>query len=141
MRYKPPPVAPAEAIHIREVYKRFGTPNDPVIALEGVTLTVAEDEFFTLLGPSGCGKTTLLRLLAGFEAPTEGDIFLFGEPLAGKPPHKRPVNTVFQHYALFPHMTVAQNVAFGLEMLGQSAAEVKRAVARSLELVQMTGFV
>lgn len=140
MRYKPPPVASAEAIHVREVRKIFGPVRDPVVALERVNLTVAEDEFFTLLGPSGCGKTTLLRLLAGFEAPTEGSILLFGEPLENLPPHKRPVNTVFQHYALFPHMTVAQNVAFGLEMLGRDAAEVKRAVAQSLELVQMADF-
>jgi spermidine/putrescine transport system ATP-binding protein len=140
MRHKPPPVASAEAIHVREVHKQFRSSREFVVALERVNLTVAEDEFFTLLGPSGCGKTTLLRLLAGFESPTEGEIFLFGEPLADKPPHKRPINTVFQHYALFPHMTVAQNVAFGLEMLGQGAAEVKRTVARSLELVQMTDF-
>ena len=124
------------AISIRSVHKAFG----PTVALEHVTLEVCAGEFFTLLGPSGCGKTTLLRLIAGFEQPTGGNIELFGEPMAALPPHKRPINTVFQHYALFPHLSVAQNVAFGLEMLGQAKRERAEAVGRALELVQMSGF-
>ena len=85
---------------------------------------IRKNEFFTLLGPSGCGKTTLLRLIAGFDHPTDGDILLEGEDIAPLPPYQRPVNTVFQTYALFPHMTVAQNIGFGLEMLGKPKAEI-----------------
>ena len=110
-----------------------------VHALRGVSLAIRDNEFFTLLGPSGCGKTTLLRLLAGFEQPTRGSLHLFGDDLARLPPHRRPVNTVFQQYALFPHLTVARNVSFGPEMLGWSRAEVDRAVADALALVQMAG--
>ena len=109
-------------------------------ALHDVSLDIVDGEFFTLLGPSGCGKTTLLRLVAGFESATRGAIRLFGERLDGLPPHRRPVNTVFQHYALFPHMTVAENVAFGLEMLGKDTSEIERAVADTLMLVRMSEF-
>ena len=111
--------------------------NSPVIALDDVSFTIVENEFFTLLGPSGCGKTTLLRLIAGFEHPTKGKISLGGEPINHLPPYRRPVNTVFQSYALFPHMTVWQNIAFGLEMLGKPRAEVEDTTRRMLALVRM----
>src|SRR6059036_1708844 len=108
------------AVEAKNVSKTFGAGPDAVVALDNVSVTIGENEFFTLLGPSGCGKTTLLRLIAGFDFPTEGEIRLYGEDIAPLPPFKRPVNTVFQNYALFPHMTVAQNIGFGLEMLGRS---------------------
>jgi spermidine/putrescine transport system ATP-binding protein len=106
-------------------------------ALDNVSVAIRENEFFTLLGPSGCGKTTLLRLIAGFEYPTEGAILLHGEDIAGLPPFKRPVNTVFQSYALFPHLTVAENIAFGLQMLGRPKDEIARRVSEMLKLVHM----
>ncbi len=121
------------AVEIRNVEKRFGS----VVALRNATLVINDNEFFTLLGPSGCGKTTLLRLIAGFEEVTSGEIFLYGDEIENLPPHQRPVNTVFQHYALFPHMTVAQNVAFGLTMKGVDAAETDRRVRSMLELVKL----
>src|SRR5690625_4372194 len=93
-----------------------------------------------MLGPSGCGKTTLLRVLAGFEAPTEGEVLLNGKPVAGIPPHRRPVNTAFQSYALFPHMTLEQNVAFGLENLGWDRARIRARVGEMLEQVHMSAF-
>ncbi len=117
--------------------KHFGQGPDAVRALDDVSVTIRENEFFTLLGPSGCGKTTLLRLIAGFELPTAGEILIEGEAVGHLPPYKRPVNTVFQSYALFPHMTVAENIAFGLEMLKQPAATVKARVAEMLELVKL----
>jgi spermidine/putrescine transport system ATP-binding protein len=107
-------------------------------ALDAVSLDILENEFFTLLGPSGCGKTTLLRLIAGFEQPTEGELQLDGVSLVGKLPFERPVNTVFQSYALFPHMTVAQNVAFGLEMQHQAPAQIKTTVDKMLALVRLS---
>ncbi|MFK7835693.1 MAG: ABC transporter ATP-binding protein [Sulfitobacter sp.] len=119
---------------LRKVYP--GQP--PVEALGGIEIDIQDNEFFTLLGPSGCGKTTLLRLIAGFEHPTSGTLEMFGESLLDAPPHKRQINTVFQNYALFPHMTVAQNIGFGLEMLGKPKAEVQRTVGEMMELVQMT---
>jgi spermidine/putrescine transport system ATP-binding protein len=125
------------AIDIRRVSKHFGFGQDVVRALDDVSLTIRENEFFTLLGPSGCGKTTLLRLIAGFEHPTEGRIILYGEDISPLPPYRRPVNTVFQNYALFPHLTVAQNVGFGLEMLGRPRGEVETTVANMLRLVRM----
>ncbi len=126
------------AIDVRNVSRVFkGTHQDEVRALDDVSVTIRENEFFTLLGPSGCGKTTLLRLIAGFDFPTAGQILLHGSDIANLPPFKRPVNTVFQNYALFPHMTVAQNVAFGLEMLGRPKAEVSSRVTEMLSLVQM----
>jgi spermidine/putrescine transport system ATP-binding protein len=121
------------------VRKVFGGGETQVAALDTVSLAIRENEFFTLLGPSGCGKTTLLRLIAGFDFPSEGEIRLYGEDIAPLPPFKRPVNTVFQSYALFPHMTVAQNIGFGLEMLGRPKDEVARNVARMLKLVRMEG--
>jgi len=108
------------------------------VALADASLEIQDNEFFTLLGPSGCGKTTLLRLIAGFEHPTSGALDMFGEDLLDLPPYKRPVNTVFQSYALFPHLTVAQNIGFGLEMLGRPKAEIKATVEEMMELVKMT---
>lgn len=123
------------AVEVREVVKKFGH----VTAVDHVSLKIQNGEFFSLLGPSGCGKTTTLRLIAGFEMPTSGQIFIGGEMQGHLPAHQRPVNTVFQHYALFPHMTVSQNVAFGLEMLKVSKAEVERRVGEALELVRLQG--
>jgi spermidine/putrescine transport system ATP-binding protein len=126
------------AIEAKDVTKIFqGAGQDSVTALDRVSVTIRENEFFTLLGPSGCGKTTLLRLIAGFDFPTEGEILLYGEDIAPLPPYKRPVNTVFQSYALFPHMTVGQNVGFGLEMLGKPRAEIEARVNQMLKLVRM----
>jgi spermidine/putrescine transport system ATP-binding protein len=128
----------AIAIDVRGVSKVFvSTKGDGFKALDGVSVSIRENEFFTLLGPSGCGKTTLLRLIAGFEFPTEGQILLHGEDIAVLPPYKRPVNTVFQSYALFPHMTVGQNVGFGLEMQGRPKAEIDARIAEMLKLVRM----
>ncbi len=126
------------AIDARGVSKVFkGAGQDEVRALDHVSVAILENEFFTLLGPSGCGKTTLLRLIAGFDFPTEGEILLYGEDIAMLPPFKRPVNTVFQNYALFPHMTVAQNIGFGLQMLGRARHEISARVTEMLKLVRM----
>ncbi len=124
-------------IQLREVVKCFAA---DIRALDAVSLTVRENEFFTLLGPSGCGKTTLLRIIAGFEFPDSGAVLLDGADISGAPPEKRPVNTVFQNYALFPHMTVLENVAFGLEMCGASRAAAAREAQKMLELVMLDGF-
>ena len=118
------------------VTKRFGT----FVAVDNLTLDIYEREFHALLGPSGCGKTTLLRMLAGFEEPTEGAIWLDGKPLSGVPPHKRPVNMMFQSYALFPHMTVEENIAFGLKQDGMPKAEIEARVAEMLKLVKLEQF-
>ena len=125
-----------EAIDIQNVVKIYKGDTD-VFALNDVSLKIQNNEFFTLLGPSGCGKTTLLRLIAGFEHPTKGSILLNEKDISFLPPNKRPVNTVFQNYALFPHMTVGGNIAFGLEMMGMSKLEVKKTVDEMLELVKM----
>ena len=109
----------APAVRFVNVSRRFGS----VRAVDGVTLDIAEGEFFAMLGPSGSGKTTCLRLIAGFEQPDEGHIEIFGETAEGVPPYKRNVNTVFQDYALFPHMTVGENVAYGLKIKGVGSAE------------------
>jgi spermidine/putrescine transport system ATP-binding protein len=119
------------------VTKIFGAGADAVRALDDVSVEIRENEFYTLLGPSGCGKTTLLRLIAGFDHPTRGQILLGGQDIGHLPPFRRPVNTVFQSYALFPHLTVGQNIGFGLEMLGKSKAEVEDTVDRMLKLVRM----
>jgi spermidine/putrescine transport system ATP-binding protein len=124
------------AVSLRGIWKSFG--GTPVV--KDVSLDVEAGEFLTFLGPSGCGKTTLLRLIAGFERPDTGTVSISGRDVAGLPPYERPVNTVFQHYALFPHRTVAGNVAFGLEMNGTPAAEVERRVASGLEMVRLPGF-
>jgi spermidine/putrescine transport system ATP-binding protein len=123
------------AVSIEGVRKTYGD----VVALDRVSLDVQPGEFLTLLGPSGCGKTTLLRLLAGFEAPEEGRLLISGRDVGGLPPYERPVNTVFQHYALFPHRTVAGNVAFGLEARGLPRAEIDGRVARALDMVRLGG--
>ncbi|HVO02467.1 MAG TPA: ABC transporter ATP-binding protein, partial [Candidatus Cybelea sp.] len=114
-----------------------GVGQDTVVALDDVSVTIGQNEFFTLLGPSGCGKTTLLRLIAGFEMPTAGSILLEGQEVGHLPPFRRPVNTVFQSYALFPHLTVADNIGFGLKMLGRKRAEREAQVSAMLKLVQM----
>src|SRR5881394_1494633 len=116
--------------------KRFAE----VTAVDGIDLQVAAGEFFSLLGPSGCGKTTTLRLIAGFEQPTAGRILLDGADMAQVPPHRRRVNTVFQSYALFPHLNVRDNVAFGLRFREVAKAERHRLVADALALVQLEGF-
>ena len=129
----------ASAVEAKNVTKVFGAGGDGVRALDEVSVTIRQNEFFTLLGPSGCGKTTLLRLIAGFEMPTAGSILLEGQEVAHLPPFKRPVNTVFQSYALFPHLSVAENIGFGLEMLGKSKDDNKRRCDEMLALVKMTG--
>jgi len=125
------------AIHAQRMTKIFGSGKDQVIALDDVSLSIQENEFFTLLGPSGCGKTTLLRLIAGFDHPTAGLIKLQGKDISHLPPYRRSVNTVFQSYALFPHMTVAKNISFGLEMLGKPKSAIADTVDRMLALVKM----
>ncbi len=124
------------AVDIQSATKRFGE----FTALDQVSLGVKDNEFFTLLGPSGCGKTTLLRVIAGFEDLTEGAVLLFGEDISKLPPNKRPVNTVFQQYALFPHMNVTQNVMFGLLRLGVEESAARKRTADVLDLVQLTAF-
>ena len=125
------------AVAIRNVSKSFGRGTVAVKVLDRVSAEVGEREFFTLLGPSGCGKTTLLRLIAGFEEITEGEIAIEGRRVNDLPPFHRPVNTVFQSYALFPHLTVAQNVAFALEMQGLPRADCTRRAGEALEMVRM----
>jgi len=122
------------SVEIVDVTKRFGS----TVAVDDVTIEVLPGEFLSLLGPSGCGKTTTLRLLAGFEQPDEGFIRISGEYVQGVPPYRRDVNTVFQHYALFPHMTVAENVAYGLRQKRTRKADVGRRVGEALEMVKMT---
>ncbi|TAG21780.1 MAG: ABC transporter ATP-binding protein [Rhodobacterales bacterium] len=124
------------AVEIRDAVKSYG----PVTALHGVSLAIADNEFFTLLGPSGCGKTTLLRLIAGFETITSGEIRLFGQDIARLEPNHRPVNTVFQNYALFPHLTVLENVAFGLKMQGVDAPTRSSRAGKMLEMVHLSQF-
>lgn len=129
------------AIEMQNVYKRFPNPSGgEVVAVNNVSLQIKDGEFFSLLGPSGCGKTTSLRMIAGFELPTEGEIFVHGKPIGQTPPYKRPVNTVFQNYALFPHMTIGQNVAFGLEMDKVSKDEIASRVTKALEMVRLPGY-
>jgi spermidine/putrescine transport system ATP-binding protein len=123
-------------IQLEELTKAF----DGVTAVDGIDLHMPPGEFFTMLGPSGCGKTTTLRMIAGFERPTSGRIMLDGTDVARVPPHKRNVNTVFQSYALFPHLDVAGNVAFGLKYQKLSKADQSRRVGEALELVNLTGF-
>ena len=120
-------------IEIRDVAKSYG----PVPALAGVSLDIRENEFFALLGPSGCGKTTLLRILAGFETPDRGTVALDGKDLIAVSANRRPVNMMFQSYALFPHMTVEGNVSYGLEMEGVKGGELERRVAEALAMVQL----
>lgn len=127
----------ANAVSIRGVSKSFGRGATAFRVLDGVSAEIGQREFFTLLGPSGCGKTTLLRLIAGFEEAGAGDILIDGQRVNDLPPFRRPVNTVFQNYALFPHLTVARNVAFALEMQGLTRAETARRTGEVLEMVRM----
>ncbi len=123
-------------IEFCNVTKRFGN----VVAVDDLSLKIYEREFHALLGGSGCGKTTLIRLLAGFEVPSEGQIYLQGQDLSGVPPYKRPVNMMFQSYALFPHMSVKKNIAFGLEMDGLPSREIQDRIYDMLALVKLEGF-
>jgi putrescine transport system ATP-binding protein len=129
---------PQEKPHVRivGVTKSFGD----FAAVDTVSLDIYKREFFSLLGPSGCGKTTLLRMLAGFETPSEGSILLEGEDMSGVPPYRRPVNMMFQSYALFPHMSVEKNIAFGLKQDGVPKPEIERRVAEVIEMVQLGRF-
>ena len=122
------------AVELQDVVKQFGD----VTAVNHVSLQIKEGEFFSLLGPSGCGKTTSLRMIAGFEMPTDGAIYIYGERQGYRPPNKRPVNTVFQNYALFPHMTVAENIAFGMQMQKVPKDEIKRRVDEALAMVRLS---
>ncbi len=133
------PTAPAgddDAVVLTRVSKFYAD----VVAVDDLTLTVRGGEFLSLLGPSGCGKTTTLRMIAGFEQPDTGDILVAGRSVLGVPPHKRHVNTVFQAYALFPHMSVAENVAYGLEQVRTPKAEIKERVVEALDMVQMRSY-
>jgi spermidine/putrescine transport system ATP-binding protein len=128
------------AVELRDVVKRFVTPEgNEIAAVDHVSMQIKNGEFFSMLGSSGCGKTTSLRMIAGFEWPSEGDVLIEGKSMGRTPPYQRKVNTVFQSYALFQHLTVFQNIAFGLEMEGAKEDEIKKRVARALEMVQLTG--
>ncbi|MCC6926200.1 ABC transporter ATP-binding protein [Novosphingobium sp.] len=124
-------------ISIQNITKRY--PGAPVAAVDNVSLDIMPGEFFVLLGPSGCGKTTLLRMIAGFEIPTSGTILIDGQDMAAVPPNKRPVNMVFQSYAVFPHMSVEQNVGYGLRIAGVGGDEISSRVREALELVKLDG--
>ena len=126
-------------VELVEVSKEFRGRQQDVLAVRDLSLAVAPGEFFALLGPSGCGKTTTLRMIAGFEQPTRGQVLIRGVAMQGIPPFHRPVNTVFQDYALFPHMTVTQNVEFGLRMAGLARDETGRRATAALDLVQLPG--
>ncbi len=128
----------AEIVDLEKIYNPGS--HDAHLALSNISLEIRSNEFFTLLGPSGCGKTTLLRLLAGFEQPTKGQCKIFGQGVVDLPPEARPVNTVFQHYALFPHFTIRRNIGFGLEMLGVGKTEIEKTTNEMLQLVHMTEF-
>jgi spermidine/putrescine transport system ATP-binding protein len=131
---------PASAVELRNVSKRFAGPRgEEVLAVNNMQLDIGEGVFFSILGPSGCGKTTTLRMIGGFESPSEGDIAIDGKLQGETPPNNRPVNTVFQNYALFPHMTVFDNVAFGLQMKRVSKQDIERRVLETLEMVKMPG--
>ncbi len=127
-------------VEMRDVVKRFVTPEgNEIAAVDHVTMQIKNGEFFSMLGSSGCGKTTSLRMIAGFEWPSDGEVYIEGKPMGHTPPYQRKVNTVFQSYALFQHMSVYQNIAFGLEMEGAGSDEIKKRVGRVLEMVQLTG--
>ncbi len=134
-RERPDPPSASCAVTLTGITKQF----DDVIAVDSVSLEVGDGEFFSLLGPSGCGKTTTLRMIAGLEVPTQGSLQIYGEEMGVRPPNKRPVNTVFQSYALFPHMDVATNVAFGLAMQRVRKPERAERVATAIGLVQLGG--
>jgi len=124
------------AVAIRGITKRFGA----ITALDTTTLDIRRGEFFSLLGPSGCGKTTLLRIIGGFETPTSGDLLIGGRSALADPPYRRRTNMIFQHMALFPHLTVAQNIAFGLEMKKWKRPAIRAKVAEALDLVRLPGY-
>ena len=126
---------PAAAVEISGVTKRFGE----VVAVDNIDLAIGDGEFFALLGPSGCGKTTTLRMIAGLDLPTEGSLRIFGTEVGMAPPDRRPVNTVFQAYALFPHMTVRQNIEFGLRMRRVKNPELSQRVAEATGMVRLAG--
>ncbi|MEG4319503.1 MULTISPECIES: ABC transporter ATP-binding protein [unclassified Microcoleus] len=127
------------AVEILDISKVFKSArSQDFLAVDNINLQIGDREFFSLLGPSGCGKTTTLRMIAGFEMPTAGEIYIHGQPMRHRPPFHRPVNTVFQNYALFPHMTVAQNAAFGLEMENLPPQTIRDRVLAALALVQLT---
>jgi spermidine/putrescine transport system ATP-binding protein len=132
------------AVEVREVTKRFPGPSggtgSEVTAVDDVTLRIRDGEFFSMLGPSGCGKTTTLRMIAGFDHPTAGEIYIHGKQMGLTPPYQRKTNMVFQNYALFPHMTIARNIAFGLEMKKTQKAEIERRVEEALEMVRLQGY-
>ena len=131
-----PAADPAAYVRILNVTKKFGD----FVAVDNVSLDIRRGEIFCLLGGSGSGKTTLLRMLAGFETPTSGALYIDGADMSTIPPYERPVNMMFQSYALFPHMNVEKNVAFGLEQEGVSRADIRRQVEEILEIVKMGGF-
>jgi spermidine/putrescine transport system ATP-binding protein len=131
----------APIAEVREAVKRFAAPEGGVVtALDGVSLKVRPREFVTLLGPSGCGKTTLLRAISGFEELDAGEVRIAGKPMTGVPPHRRPVNTVFQSYALFPHLSVGDNVGYGLDVAGVPRRERNTSVGEALERIGLAGF-
>ncbi len=136
MEQQQPDPAGAAAVSLRGVRKTYGD----VVAVDRVSLDVADGEFFSMLGPSGSGKTTTLRMIAGFELPTEGEVFLRGAEVSRLPPYQRDVNTVFQDYALFPHMTVGENVGYGLMVRRVGKGERKTRVGEALEMVRLPGF-
>ncbi len=126
------------AVELQNISKQFSGPGgEKVVAVDDVNLKILDGEFFSLLGPSGCGKTTTLRMIGGFEIPTSGEVYIDSQALGYTPPNQRPVNTVFQSYALFPHMTVFDNVAFGLQMKKVEKQAIKRRAVEALEMVQM----
>ena len=125
-----------EVLNLSKIFKSANSKD--FLAVDNINLQIYDREFFSLLGPSGCGKTTTLRMIAGFEMPTAGEIYIHGQPMQNRPPFHRPVNTVFQNYALFPHMTVSQNTAFGLEMENLPVQQIRDRVAHALKLVQLT---
>jgi len=123
-------------IDLINLSKRFGED----LVLDNMNLYIRQNEFLTLLGPSGCGKTTTLRIIGGFEIPTEGKVIFEGNDITGLPPYLRQINTVFQRYALFPHLNVFENIAFGLKIKKKSNEEIKKKVTQMLELVNLSGF-
>ena len=128
------------AVKLENVSKLFkDSRKQEFLAVDNINLQIAEGEFFSLLGPSGCGKTTTLRMIAGFEIPTSGEVYIYNQPMGNRPPFHRPVNTVFQNYALFPHMTVTENVAFGLEMDKLPRTQIRSRVADALAMVKLEG--
>src|SRR5512143_1325376 len=133
----------AIAVELKDVVKEFAEPEKKgtaFAAVNHVDLQINDGEFFSLLGPSGCGKTTSLRMIAGFELPTSGEVVIHGKAMGKTPPYQRPVNTVFQSYALFPHMTIGENVAFGLQMKGVSKSAIAPRVQEALAMVRLPGY-